>query len=79
MSFIFGFLTAWIIISAILFIAEEFDAFGITLICKDSTLICLTFPVAAPIIVVCLIIRFIKVMFYAIKSKIRTAGSVKNT
>lgn len=75
MWFIIGFLAAWSIISAILLAAEEFDFLGITIICKDSVFICLTLPITIPILVVGLTIRFIKVMFYYIKSKIKTARS----
>ena len=70
MSFVFGFLTAWVILSAILWASEEFGFLGIDILCKDSIFICLTLPVALPLLAICVVI---KVLFYAVKSRIRTA------
>lgn len=73
MSFIIGFLVAWAILSVILLAADWCDFLGITILCKDSVFICLTLPVTAPVLVVGFAIKYIKVMFYHIKSNIRTA------
>lgn len=71
MSFVFGFLTAWVIISAILWAAEEVNFLGIDILCKDSIFIFLTLPVALPLLVICLVIKYMKVLFYTVKSIIR--------
>lgn len=73
MSFVFGFLTAWVILSAILWASEELGFLGIDILCKDSIFICLTLPVALPLLAICVVIIYMKVLFYAIKLKIRTA------
>lgn len=73
MSFVFGFLTAWVILSAILWASEEFSFLGIDILCKDSIFICLTLPVALPLLAICVVIKYMKVLFYAVKSRIRTA------
>lgn len=73
MSFVFGFLTAWVILSAILWASEEFSFLGIDILCKDSIFICLTLPVALLLLAICVVIKYMKVLFYAVKSRIRTA------
>lgn len=62
--FVMGFIAAWVIFSAVLLTADLY---------RDAVFTCLTLPVSLPLLLVRRAARYIKVMFYHIKSNIRTA------
>ena len=58
-SFAAGFFTAWFILSLVIFFTEEFTGGKYFESNSDLFLIAVTFPVSAPVILACLIARFV--------------------
>ena len=73
MSFVFGFLTAWAILSAILFAAEEFGLPFVVILCHNAVFVLMTLPISAPAMLVAIIVKYVKILFYAVKSKLKSA------
>ena len=58
-SFAVGFFTAWVILSLVLFLTEEIAGDKYFESNNDLYLIAVTFPVSAPVILACLIARYV--------------------